>query len=91
MVESLLLLGFGKGRFLLNSCEKGDDPAVILSNYSEQTKVMDQAMKLFWSKGYEATSIEDILEATGLNKNNFYEVFGSKERFYLEAFQYFSF
>ena len=35
-------------------------------------------MQLFWTKGYEATSMADIVEATGLSKSSLYGAFGSK-------------
>ena len=60
-------------------------------NQNFQTKVISQVMELFWSKGYEATTIEDILKMTELNMNKFNEVFGSKENLYLVAFNYYSF
>jgi TetR/AcrR family transcriptional regulator, transcriptional repressor for nem operon len=56
-----------------------------------QTKVINQAMELFWNKGYEATTIEDILKVTELNRNKFNEAFGSKEQLYLAGFNYYSF
>ncbi|KMW56125.1 Transcriptional regulator, TetR family [Candidatus Rhodobacter oscarellae] len=34
---------------------------------------------LFWEKGYEATSMADILKASGLNKSSLYNSFGSKK------------
>ena len=40
--------------------------------------VLDVVVELFWTKGYEATSISDIVEATGLNKSSLYNTFGPK-------------
>jgi TetR/AcrR family transcriptional repressor of nem operon len=56
-----------------------------------QTKVISGVMELFWNKGYEATTIEDILKVTQLNRKKFNEFFGSKEQLYLETFNYYSF
>ena len=39
-----------------------------------QTKVLSQAMVLFWNKGYKATTIENILKVTELDRNKFNEV-----------------
>ncbi|WP_042166391.1 TetR/AcrR family transcriptional regulator [Paenibacillus gorillae] len=52
---------------------------------SEQTKkrVADAARALFVNKGYKATSIEDIVEATGSSKGNIYYHFKSKEGLFL--------
>ncbi|MGE6258512.1 TetR/AcrR family transcriptional regulator [Heyndrickxia sporothermodurans] len=52
---------------------------------SEQTKkrVADAARALFVQKGYKATSIEDIVDATGSSKGNIYYHFKSKEGLFL--------
>lgn len=41
-------------------------------------EVLDQGMQLLWARGYEATSLEDLLAAMKLSKSSFYETFGSK-------------
>ena len=38
----------------------------------------DIAMQLFWSQGYDATSLSDLLTAMGLSKSSFYQTFESK-------------
>jgi len=52
---------------------------------SEQTKkrVADAARALFVQKGYKATSIEDIVDATGSSKGNIYYHFKSKEGLFM--------
>ncbi|MEQ1883260.1 MAG: helix-turn-helix domain-containing protein, partial [Burkholderiales bacterium] len=37
---------------------------------------LDRAMETFWSKGYGATSLDDLCEATGLSRSSFYAAFG---------------
>lgn len=46
-----------------------------------------QAMRLFWGQGYEATSLADLLKATGLSKSSLYDTFGSKRELFLAAFE----
>jgi len=41
-------------------------------------KVLDGGLQLFWRDGYEATSLDGLLEKTGLSKSSFYGAFGSK-------------
>lgn len=45
-----------------------------------------QAMRVFWHKGYEATSLSDLLDATGLSKSSLYGTFGNKRELFLAAF-----
>jgi TetR/AcrR family transcriptional repressor of nem operon len=42
-------------------------------------KALVDAMHVFWSRGYEASSMQDILKATGLSKSSLYQTFGSKQ------------
>lgn len=39
-------------------------------------------MQIFWRRGYEATSMAELVRETGLNKSSIYNAFGSKERLY---------
>ena len=48
--------------------------------------VLENAMQLFWSQGYEATSLQDLLIATGLSKSSLYESFGNKQSLFEAAF-----
>lgn len=41
--------------------------------------VLEQTMLTFWQKGYEGTSLADLLKATGLNKSSLYSAFTDKE------------
>ncbi|MET3847108.1 MULTISPECIES: TetR/AcrR family transcriptional regulator [Paenibacillus] len=56
---------------------------------SEQTKrkIADAARALFVQKGYKATSIEDIVAATGSSKGNIYYHFKSKEGLFLHLLE----
>ncbi|MFI6588324.1 TetR/AcrR family transcriptional regulator [Embleya sp. NPDC050493] len=47
--------------------------------------VVDAAMAVFWEKGYEGTSTQDLCERTGLGRGSLYNAFGSKHRLYEEA------
>ncbi len=41
--------------------------------------VLAKAVHVFWAKGYEATSMSDLVSATGLNTFSMYKEFGNKE------------
>ena len=42
-------------------------------------------MDVFWLKGYEATSVQDLVDGTGVNRQSLYDTFGDKHRLYLAA------
>lgn len=43
------------------------------------------AMDLFWRKGYEATSMQDLVDHLGIGRGSIYATFGSKHELYLRA------
>ncbi len=47
--------------------------------------VLESLTQLFWEKGFESTSMADIVDATGLNKSSLYNAFGSKEALFEQA------
>lgn len=47
--------------------------------------VLDRALRQFWETGYEGTSVQDLVDATGLNRSSLYETFGCKSELYLAA------
>ena len=56
----------------------------------DQEKVLEQAMMIFWQRGYEATSIRDLTEATGLGRGSLYGAFGDKEGLFLAVLDYYN-
>ena len=46
---------------------------------------LDKAMQVFWHKGYEATSVEDLLKAMDLNRGSLYDTFGDKRQLFLKV------
>jgi TetR/AcrR family transcriptional regulator, transcriptional repressor for nem operon len=51
----------------------------------DRDEVLDRAMAAFWTRGYEATSIDDLVEATGGGRGSLYGTFGDKHQLFLMA------
>jgi TetR/AcrR family transcriptional repressor of nem operon len=45
-------------------------------------QVVAAATRVFWAKGYEATSMQDLLDATKLSKSSLYPAFGGKQQIF---------
>lgn len=53
----------------------------------DQEIVIHKAIALFRLKGYEATSIEDLVQHLGIGRGSLYDTFGSKHQLYLLALE----
>ena len=49
----------------------------------DQDKALDKAMTLFWQKGYEATSIQDLVNHMGIGRRSLYDTFKSKHDLFI--------
>ncbi len=46
---------------------------------------LERALDVLWSKGYEATSLDDLCAATDLSRSSLYATFGSKRKLFLRS------
>ena len=46
---------------------------------------LGRAVKVFWAKGYEGTSMADLVDHMGINKGSLYNAFGSKQELFTKA------
>jgi TetR/AcrR family transcriptional regulator, transcriptional repressor for nem operon len=51
----------------------------------DRKEVLDRAMRVFWERGYDATSIQNLVEATGINRASLYATFGGKKELFLNS------
>ncbi len=51
----------------------------------DEAEALDRAMVVFWKKGYQNTSLDDLLDAMGIQRGSFYNTFGSKRETYLRT------
>jgi len=57
-------------------------------NYDE-TRVLENAMRAFWAHGYEATSMSDLVKATGINRGSIYAAFPNKHELFMRALEHY--
>ncbi len=55
----------------------------------DKDEILGRAMRLFWQKGFEATSIQDLVECTGVNKQSLYDTYGDKRALYAAALKHY--
>ncbi|NJP28570.1 TetR/AcrR family transcriptional regulator [Microbispora sp. SCL1-1] len=49
--------------------------------------VLERALDLFWRRGYEATSMADLVEHLGIGRASLYATFGGKHDLYMKALE----
>ncbi|MEO4177982.1 TetR/AcrR family transcriptional regulator [Acinetobacter pittii] len=53
----------------------------------ETDEIADAAMQVFWRRGYAATSVQDLVDGTGLSRSSLYSTFQNKQGLYQKALQ----
>ncbi|MDQ9126158.1 TetR/AcrR family transcriptional regulator [Serratia fonticola] len=51
----------------------------------DDTAVIDAAIEVFWTNGYEASSTQELCELTGLGRGSLYHAFGCKQKLYEQS------
>jgi AcrR family transcriptional regulator len=56
----------------------------------DETAAVEKAMHAFWAHGYEATSTQDLCEATGLGRSSVYNTFSSKKALFRRSLEHYT-
>jgi TetR/AcrR family transcriptional regulator, transcriptional repressor for nem operon len=56
----------------------------------DRDQAIKAAMAVFWNRGFEATTTDDLLAAMGIGRQSLYDTFGDKRQLYLEALNSYS-
>jgi TetR/AcrR family transcriptional repressor of nem operon len=51
----------------------------------DREEVLDRAVELFWARGYERTSVQDLVDSMGIQRGSLYAAFGDKRQLFLAA------
>jgi TetR/AcrR family transcriptional repressor of nem operon len=75
--------------FMIGENECSNLAAMAGVKQFDRDEVLDRAMAAFWTRGYEATSIDDLVEATGIGRGSLYGTFGDKRQLFLAALDHY--
>jgi TetR/AcrR family transcriptional repressor of nem operon len=56
----------------------------------DENEVLDRALETFWSKGFDGTSIQDLIASTGLARASLYGTFGDKQQLYERVLEHYA-
>jgi len=63
------------------------DGGMVRTKQLDKHAALDEAMQLFWERGYHATSIQDLVDRLGVNRQSLYDTFGGKDQLFLSALE----
>ena len=53
----------------------------------DENEVLNKAMDLFWLKGYNATSMQDLVDGLGISRSSLYDTYGDKHTLFIKALE----
>ncbi|MCE7073312.1 MULTISPECIES: TetR/AcrR family transcriptional regulator [Dyadobacter] len=56
----------------------------------EPVEKLERAKDIFWQKGYQATSMQDLVDTMGLNRGSIYDTYGDKHSLFLMCLKSYS-
>ena len=55
----------------------------------DSADALDKAMAAFWVRGYEAVSVQDLVDCTGVNRGSLYATFGDKRDLFVATLRHY--
>nr|WP_294944552.1 TetR/AcrR family transcriptional regulator [uncultured Mucilaginibacter sp.] len=53
----------------------------------DEEEVLSKAVNIFWLKGYNATSMQDLVDGLGISRSSLYDTYGDKHTLYMKALE----
>ncbi|WP_448700648.1 TetR/AcrR family transcriptional regulator [Mucilaginibacter sp. AW1-3] len=53
----------------------------------DENEVLNKAVDLFWLKGYNATSMQDLVDGLGISRSSLYDTYGDKHALFIKALE----
>ena len=60
---------------------------MVRTKQFDRHAVLDEAMEVFWERGFHATSIQDLVDRLGVNRQSLYDTYGGKDQLFLSALE----
>jgi len=55
----------------------------------DESEVLEKAVALFWLKGYNGTSMQDLVDGLGISRSSLYDTYVDKHTLYLKALEFY--
>ena len=55
----------------------------------DEQEVLGKALEIFWSKGYNGTSMQDLIDGLGISRSSLYDTYGDKRSLFLSVLNHY--
>jgi len=62
---------------------------IMRSKDFDEEEILRKAIHIFWEKGYNATSIHDLIDGLGIGRSSIYHAFGDKHKLFVQALEFY--
>ena len=56
----------------------------------DEAEALEQATRVFWAKGYDGATVDDLVAGTGVSRPSLYATFGDKEALFMRCLEYYT-